>query len=352
MKSGLDKIYCGDALDILKTFPENSVDLVVTSPPYYQQRDYGYSKGMVGNENAPEEYINNLSKIFNECVRVGKPTSSIVFNIGDKYSNNSSLLLIPYRFAMSAMQQNNVTLINQIMWLKQNPQPRQFKRRLVSSYEPFLHFVKSKNYKYHSEEFNSEPTKIKKKKENGVNNKIGHTYFQQIDNSSLTEDQKSIARVELQKAIKEVKLGAISSFRMKIKGMHAAAYGGYEGGRKLQIEQRGFTLIRMFGNPLRRDVIITPKAHNRDSKHPAVYPEAVVEQIIRLTTDENDVVLDPFIGSGTTAVVAKRLNRRYIGIDINKVYCEMAVERLKRLDSKQLTIKNFTKSIEVDLAKN
>lgn len=347
MDEMVNKIHEGDAFNLLKKFPSGSVDLVLTSPPYYQQRDYGYSEGMIGNEKSPESYINNLMHIFNECVRVTRDTGSIVFNIGDKYDANGSLLLIPFRFAIAATEQNKINLINQIIWLKQNPQPRQFKRRLVSSHEPFLHFVKSKSYKYHIDEFDPEPTKIKHKTGSGNGNNIGHAYFELIEKSSLTEIEKTMAITELTKVINEIKEGKLSSFRMKIRGVHAAAYGGYEGGRKLQIEKNGFTIIRMFGNPLRKDVIITPKAHNRDSSHPAVFPEPVVEQIIKLTTDKNDIVLDPFVGSGTTAIVAKRLNRRYIGIDINGAYCDMARKRLKSLESKQSTIDKFAQKIDI-----
>lgn len=77
----INKIYCGNCLDILQTFPNECIDLVITSPPYFQQRTYG-SSGL-GNENKVEEYIHNLMLIFRECVRVTKNTGSIVFNIGD-----------------------------------------------------------------------------------------------------------------------------------------------------------------------------------------------------------------------------------------------------------------------------
>jgi site-specific DNA-methyltransferase (adenine-specific) len=98
-------IVCGDSADLLAAMPSNSVDLVITSPPYFQQREYG--GGGVGNERNPADYISALLKIFRECIRVIKPTGSIVFNIGDKYED-SSLLLMPYRFAIAATEQCGV----------------------------------------------------------------------------------------------------------------------------------------------------------------------------------------------------------------------------------------------------
>ncbi|MGB9694260.1 MAG: DNA methyltransferase, partial [Fervidobacterium sp.] len=135
----LDKILQGDSAVLLKEIPPEQISLVVTSPPYYKQRDYG---GGIGNERTVEEYLNNVLKVFHECVRVVRRDGSIVFNLGDKYENGS-LLLVPYKFAIGALKREPVKLINNITWVKLNPTPRQFNRRLVSSTEPFFHFVKS-----------------------------------------------------------------------------------------------------------------------------------------------------------------------------------------------------------------
>jgi site-specific DNA-methyltransferase (adenine-specific) len=130
-----NEIVCGDSVDLLRLIPDDNVDLVITSPPYFQQREY--DGGGIGNELKPDDYIFALMKIFRECVRIIKPTGSIVFNIGDKYED-SSLLLMPYRFAMAVTDQCGVALVNNVTWVKSNPTPRQFKRRLVSSTEPFF----------------------------------------------------------------------------------------------------------------------------------------------------------------------------------------------------------------------
>ncbi len=253
-----NEIICGDSTDLLKRIPDNCIDLVITSPPYFRQRDY--DGGGIGNEKGPDDYINALIKIFRECARVIKPTGSIVFNIGDKYEN-SNLLLMPYRFAIAATEQCGVTLVNNVTWVKSNPTPRQFKRRLVSSTEPFFHFVKSQNYQYDIDEF-LKPVDEPKFAGNGngssAGENVGKKYFVLIDQSTLTPKQKEMARNALEEVIEEVRNGEIQGFRMKIRGIHSEPFGGQDGGRKIQLDKNGFTIIRIYGNPLKKDVIATP----------------------------------------------------------------------------------------------
>ena len=144
-----DQILCGDNIELIRQLPNRSVQLVITSPPYFQQRDYG---GGMGNEARLAEYLENLLSLFRECVRVVKDDGSLVFNLGDKYED-SSLLLVPYRFAIGATETGLVKLVNDVTWVKKNPTPRQFRRRLVSSTEPFFHFVKTEDYFYNPDAF-------------------------------------------------------------------------------------------------------------------------------------------------------------------------------------------------------
>jgi site-specific DNA-methyltransferase (adenine-specific) len=164
-----------------------------------------------------------------------------------------------------------------------------------------------------------------------VSDRLGRKYFELIEKSQLTEEEKKKAREELLKVIQEVKEGKIVGFRMKIRGIHAPAFGGQEGGRKIQLEKQGFTIIRINGNTLKRDVIECPVETLKGCLHPAVYPEFIVQELIKLLTRPNDIVLDPFVGSGTTCVVARKLGRHYIGIDINPEYCKYAEERVKKI---------------------
>lgn len=320
----LNKITCGDSCHLLQEIPDNSVNLVVTSPPYFQQRDYN---GLgIGNEKKVKEYLDNLLKIFRECVRITKEDGSIVFNIGDKYEN-SSLLMVPHRFAIEATKENPIRLVNIITWVKLNPTPRQFKRRLVSSTEPFFHFVKNDSYYYDIDSFMGHTSLFRSKSSGG--NKIGQKYFELIRKSSLSGKEKQQAKKELLEVIQEVKNGKIESFRMKIRGMHSEPFGGQEGGRKIQLEKKGFTIIRILGNGLKKDIIECPVETIKGNKHPAIYPEYIIQELIKLLTRKEDIVLDPFIGSGTSAMAAKKLNRNYIGMDINSNYCKYAGRKLR-----------------------
>ncbi len=316
-----DRILCGDSLVVLSSLPSGTVDLVLTSPPYFRQRDYG---GGIGNETSLQDYLEALLSIFGHCVRLLKPTGSIVINIGDKYARQG-LMLIPHRFAVAAMERFPVRLVNAITWVKRNPTPRHFRRRLVSSTEPFFHFVISDDYQYFPENFMRQavPSEVTRR-----GNRIGQRYFRLIEASTLTPGQKAQARLALENAIAEVQRGEIQDFRMKIRGIHSVPFGGREGGRNIHLERDGFTVIRIHGERLKRDVIETPVESLKGCPHRAVFPEAVVTEFIRLLTRPGDVVLDPFLGSGTTAVAAKKLSRHYLGVDINSDYCDYARRRL------------------------
>lgn len=321
-----NEIVCGNSADLLKLISADSVDLVITSPPYFQQREYG--GGGVGNEKKQEDYISALMKIFRECVRVIKPTGSIVFNIGDKYED-SSLLLMPYRFAIAAIEQCGVTLVNNVTWVKSNPTPRQFKRRLVSSTEPFFHFVKSPKYNYFIDEFLKLADEPKPNGNgNGIGKNVGKKYFLLIEQSKLTPKQKELALNALAEVIEEVRNGEIQGFRMKIRGIHSEPFGGQEGGRKIQLDKNGFTIIRIYGNPMKKDVIFTPVESLKNCPHPAIYPVKIIEEFIKLLTQRGDIVLDPFVGSGSTAVATYQNKRVYIGFDISEEYCQYAQKRL------------------------
>ena len=320
----LNNIIQGDNLEILKLIPDNTVNLIITSPPYFKQRDYG---GGIGNEKTVEEYIDNLLKVFSECVRILKDDGSIVFNLGDKYLEGS-LQLIPYRFAVASLKSFPVKLVNSITWVKSNPTPRQYQRRLVSSAEPFFHFIKNDNYCYNFADYMSN-NGLKSKRTAG--NNIGKKYFELIETSALTLEQKKMALCELQEIIEAVKSRKIESFRMKIKGIHSEPFGGQDGGRKYQLMRKGFTIIKIKGEPIKRHVIECAVETIKGCKHPAIYPLSIIKELIKLLSLPGNIVLDPFMGSGTTAAAAKELDRRYIGIESNEEYCKYAQERIKNI---------------------
>ena len=320
----IDSIRCGNAASLLKQLPDNSVDLVVTSPPYYMQRNYNGTGIGTGQEKTVDAYIDSLLEVFAEVVRVVKPSGNIVYNIGDKYLNGS-LLLVPYRFAIKATNDYGVRLVNEITWVKRNPTPRQFSRRLVSSTEPFFHFTKGVEYYYDPDKFLDEADERKIRR---PSNRLGAKYRILIEDSDLPAELKKKANKSLDKVINEVKEGKIKGFRMKIRGIHAEAFGGQQGGRKSQIDRDGFTIIKTHGKKMKKDVIVASTESIPGSKHSAIFPLSIIKEIVRLLSPKGGVILDPYSGSGTTAIAAIEEGCRYIGIDIDSTYCKLSRKRI------------------------
>ena len=315
------RILCGDNNEVLNTLPKKSIDLVVTSPPYFGQREY-ITSGL-GNEKTVDEYLDNILKAFGQILPVLKPTGNIVYNMGDKIVGGSSLL-IPHRFAIRVLDELNLKLINDITWVKQNPTPHQFSRRLIASTEPFFHFALNNDYYYDRASFQpSEPAPRK-----NPTDKLGSRYRYLIESSGLTDNERVAAHRALDEVIEEVKNGVIQSFRMKIRGIHAPAYGGQDGGRKMHIERYGFTVIRISGQTIKRDVIESPVENLIGNIHPAIFPVRVIREIIRLLCPPKGQVLDPYLGSGSTMVAALLEGRSCVGIDIVQDYCDSALTRV------------------------
>ncbi len=322
----------------LQNIPDNSVDVIITSPPYFRQRKYttqDFDEEEVGTESKVSDYIKILLFVFGKCFNKCKPTGSIVFNLGDKYIDGS-LQLIPYRFAIQVLDNFSARIVNDITWIKANPTPKPHKRRLVNTTESFFHFVKSKDYYYNMDAWEQDIWH----KEHDIfaqdhthdyrprNDKKGKCYCDLIKKSDLSESQRAIAYMKLREVKRLYNDYIIDDFRMKIKGIHKPAFGGQQGGRNSEMEKNGFTIIKMYGKPMKRDIINSPVANTKNIDHPAVFPLEVIKQLISLLSKEGDIVLDPFNGSGTVCVAAKQLNRKYIGIDINPDYCKKTEERL------------------------
>ncbi len=319
-----DIVHCGDCATTLKSFPDNCIDAVITSPPYFQQREYtGIGIGM---ESDTCNYLDSLHESFDELTRVIKDTGSILYNIGDKIDKERGTMLIPYKFAISVLERDpTLILLNNITWAKKNPTPRQFNRRLVSSTEPFFHFVKSKKYYYSLNEFMAPPKEMQRNK---PTSKLGTRYFQLIERSDLSDTEKLNATLAIKEAIDDVRREKIIGFRMKIRGIHAPAFGGQDGGRKIQIEKKGFTIIRLLGNPIKKDYIECSVESTKGMEHPAMFPLQLIEEFVELTCPPGGVVLDPYCGSGTTLLAAKNKGRKFIGIDINPKYCNFSKGRI------------------------
>jgi DNA modification methylase len=161
------EIYIDDVLTAMKNLKDNSIDLIITSPPYFNQRDYK-TNNQWGNETELEEYLSKIELWCKECFRVLKNSGTLFLNIGDKY-NKKGLLLIPERIAI-IFSNNNWCLRNNIVWYKPNHMPSPVQDRFCNTYENVYFFIKESN-KYYSNEYYSNIDILRIKNNNQSNNK-------------------------------------------------------------------------------------------------------------------------------------------------------------------------------------
>ena len=337
----------GDALIVLRSMPANSIDCVVTSPPYYMKRQY--LGGGIGLEKTFQEYIDNILAITQEIYRILKPTGSFWLNIGDSYKEKQ-LLNIPYRVAIKMQDNQNWILRNTVVWDKMKGAMSQSKDSLGCEYEPLFHFVKRKSgYYYDSDSVRKKPRSAHV--ENGAvvsaTGVSGVRYRRKIELSTeLTEEQKKNAYQALDEVLNRIKQGKLADFRMVIKGANQRVTNGNTtnlSGRAKELQDKGFYFL--FYNPngsMISDVwqIIPEDTHGR-KLHFAPFPEDLVKTPIVVTCPPDGIVLDPFVGTGTTSYVAAQFGRKSIGIDMAQEYLELAESRCEeygRLNNGKLEV--------------
>lgn len=301
------EILHGDALEKIKLIKDKSVDCIVTSPPYWQLRDYGVV-GQLGLEDTVEEYIKKLLDIFDECWRVLKDTGTVFINMGDTYSNvnskfisgsnnknyyidnqkaktrrksdirRKSKMMIPERFVI-AMIERGWILRNEIIWHKPNVVPEAVQDRFTNDFEKIYFFTKNQKYFFEKQyEAFAEKTL---------------TAFK--DGIMPTGKKKMLGAGESRTGMREVNKPWKAVYNEKGRNMRTV----------WKIATKGI-----------------PEAHF------ATFPEELVKRCLLSGCPENGIVLDLFLGSGTTLKVAKRLNRNGIGIELNQEYIQIAKKRI------------------------
>lgn len=323
----------GDALEVLKTIPDNSIDCCITSPPYWGMREY--SAGGIGLEGAYEQYIASLLAIVLEVKRVLKNTGSFWLNIGDSY-HNKRLVGIPWRVAIQMMDTQGWILRNEVIWNKVKGGPDNAKDKLGNVHEQVFHFVKTaKGYYYDADSIRKTPSKSKV-----INGAVvsatgvsGVRYKRQIQlSTSLTDEQKKAALLALDKVLTNIVDGELSDFRMIIKGVQRATHSDSQklSGRAKELSEKGFYFLKYHKNGSKpRDVWdILPEDTQKRNGHFAAYPEDLCHIPLLATCPENGIVLDPFVGTGTTVVVARNLGRKSIGVDLSQEYIDISKKRL------------------------
>ena len=295
-------IHIGDNLFHLTNIPDNSVDMCVTSPPYYNLRDYKNS-GQIGAENTVKDFVENLCKVFDEIHRILKPTGSCWVNIGDTY-DKKRLLQVPSRFEI-AMCDRGWHLRNEIIWSKPNPQPISSKDRFWGNHEKFFWFVKDvKKYYFNRDAILVPQAEISIRRMFSKNNMSKRKDFNATSKEgfaiSSDSQDKHYARMREE-------MGIDKEFN-------------YE------------ELIKSGKCPTRPefDTWNIPSVTYKGA-HFAVYPPELIEKPILSCCPEQGIVIDPFMGSGTTGEVAKLNNRKYIGLELNPEYAILANERISKV---------------------
>lgn len=264
-----------DCLIALKELPSDSIDLIVTSPPYADQR-----KNTYGGVSA-DKYVEWFSPIGKELLRVTKPSGSFVLNIKERAINGERHTYVIELILM--MRKLGWLWTEEYIWHKKNSYPGKWPNRFRDSWERCIHFTKSKKFNMYQEE---------------VMVPMGDWKNSRLKNMSDTDKKRD-----------ESKVG--SGFGKKIENWVA---------RDLAYPTNVLHMATECGN----------------RSHSAAFPETLPEWFIKLFTTEGDTVLDPFSGSGTTLKVAKTMKRNAIGIEILDEYCEITANRvgLKKINSK------------------
>lgn len=260
-------LILGDSKEVLKHIPDNCVDLIVTSPPYADQRKSTYG-GI-----SPDKYVEWFLPITNELLRVLKPTGTFILNIKEKVVEGERSTYVME--LILEMRKQGWLWTEEFIWHKKNSYPGKWPNRFRDSWERLLQFNKNRAFNMYQEE---------------VMVPMGDWAKSRLKNLSETDKVRDNSKVG-------------SGFGKKISNWLT---------RDKAYPSNVLHLATECGN----------------KNHSAAFPEELPEWFIKLFTKENDLVLDPFLGSGTTVVVANRMNRDVIGIDVMDKYIEMTRERI------------------------
>ena len=358
----------GDCLELMKQLPDGSIDMVITSPPYFNLRDYGV-EGQIGSENDFNSYIDNLISVFNEVYRILKDDGSCWVNIDDVYSNQS-LLCIPDRFKIK-MVENGWICRNEIIWHKPNAMPSSAKTRFNTDFEKLFFFTKKKKYFFKTQYEPLKSVVAKNTTTTAKNTTVASGKYENIEQEASVRQGMTKRRGEklifIRKnlPLQEEFVGFLRSRttidaivenstlkRSKVehwfrKDTTGFSYPSVEDWNAIKwLIDDGSDEFKNIDQKLTDVTVETDDILKNTHKgrikravwsintkpfkgyHYAAFPEELVKTPILACTTEGDIVLDPFSGSGTTAVVAAKLNRNYIGMDLNESYVNISKKRI------------------------
>ncbi len=264
-----DKVLRGDCRQVLQRFPDSSVDLIVTSPPYADNRRETY-RGVP----APA-YVEWFLEISKELYRVLKPKGSFILNIKERVIDGERGTYV-YELVM-ALRKQGWLWTEEYVWRKKNTSPGKWPNRFRDLWEHCYHFTKSKKFKMY---------------QNAVREPVKDWSTKRL--AKLTHNDKV-------------------RFESRTKSGFGKNISNWIGRRTV-----------FPGN------VIETATESSNKSHSAVYPVSLPTWFVNLFSKKNDLVLDPFLGSGTTAVAALRLGRHFSGIELNSKYCELSRIRIKK----------------------
>lgn len=317
-----NRIVVGDVLDRLQDVPDSSVDMVLTSPPYFRLRNYEVD-GQFGLESHVEAWVETLNRVCHELGRVLVPTGTVWLNLGDTYSTHprqgaqaKSLVLAPERLAL-ALQGSGWIVRNKIVWAKTNPMPSNARDRLSCTYEVIYVLTRNPTYFFDLDSIRQPHRSTAPKKHRAVPRGREAWRGPNGDDASGLSTIKAAGRVghPLGKNPGDVWRLATSSFR----GSHHAAFPVTLAARAIRAgcPERRCNHCR---RPWTRRVI---RALGGVATRAALAPTCACTG-----PSEPGIVLDPFIGSGSTAVAAEQLQRDWLGIELNPDFAALANNRI------------------------
>ena len=344
----LNNIYQGDVNAVLQTFPDSCVDMIMSSPPYWGLRDYGV-EGQLGMEKTPEEYVEKFRLIFRELKRVMKPTATLWWNIGDTYGgrkkgntqgqsskthegafyNSDSfkksggiekcLSMMPERIAFMAIEEGFI-LRNKIIWHKPNPMPSSVKDRLNNTYEFVYLFSKQKKYY-----FDLDAIRVPHKE--GITRWGGNII-------KVPENGKGVQATDRERLWRNYKGKNPGDFwnitTQPFPEAHFAVFPEKlcETPIKAGCPRE---VCRKCGKPRERIILTKPPEGGNIGGRTDGWTSCNCNAGFRA-----GIVLDPFMGAGTTALVARKLGRNYVGIELNPEYIKIAEKRMRIIPNTNL----------------
>ena len=265
-------IFCGDSAEVLKTLPDNTIDLIITPPPYADQRKSTYG-GI-----STDQYVEWFLPISEQLLRVLKPTGTFILNIKEKVVNGERSTYVME--LILAMRKQGWLWTEEFIWHKKNSYPGKWPNRFRDAWERLLQFNKSKKFAMYQEE---------------VMVPMGDWAKTRLKKLSETDKRRDTSKVG-------------SGFGKNISNW----------------------VDRDKAYPTN---VLHLATECNNKKHSAVFPEELPQWFMKLFTQEGDTVLDPFAGSGTTLFVAERMGRNAIGIEIMQEYYQMIKEQITLLES-------------------